>query len=103
MSSNLFLSIYRRLQQETNESPVEKHNEQSYLWLLIIDLLIFIGLTVYAYNSSKNMEESNANPEELRYKFMKSLIYANGGNYIIILSSCCFSSLNYSFRKYFRK
>ena len=57
---------------------MEKTTEDGYLWLLIIDLLIFIGLTIYAYTSSKKMEETNTSPDELRYKFMKSLIYANG-------------------------
>jgi cbb3-type cytochrome oxidase subunit 3 len=83
MSSTAFLSIFRNLQEDEIQYPVELHDEGSFLWLLIIDLLIFIGLTFYAYTSSKKMEESNANPDELRYKFMKSLIYANGGKSII--------------------
>jgi hypothetical protein len=78
MSSNTFLSILRNLQDKSISNESETHGEGSYLWLLIIDLIIFIGLTVYAYTSSQKMEETNANPDELRYKFMKSLIYANG-------------------------
>lgn len=58
-----------------------KDIHKDYLWLLILDLLIFIGLTATAYISSKKMEGTMVNPDDFRQKFIKGLIYANGSKY----------------------
>jgi hypothetical protein len=82
--SNLFISAFRQLQGSPDKTEVvvsnlEPHPENFLLWLLILDLLVFVGLSVYSYISSKRMEKEGTSPEDFRYKFMKSLIYANGG------------------------
>jgi hypothetical protein len=78
-----FLSELRILQASTNNpdviSNLEPKPEDYLLWLLIFDLLVFAGLSVYAYISSKRMEKEGTSTEDFRYKFMKSLIVANGG------------------------
>jgi hypothetical protein len=63
----------------------DKDIHQDYLWLLILDLLIFIGLTFTSYSSSKKMMATNTNPDDFRPKFIKGLIYANGSTYIILI------------------
>jgi hypothetical protein len=89
MESNYFLVKLRNLQggniqDYQNTAPIEPISEEKYLWLLIIDLLVFVGLSVYAYISSKRMEEERTNHEDFRYKFVKSLIVANGGKFVLI-------------------
>lgn len=55
------------------------HND--YLWLLILDLLIFIGLTIYAYMSWKKLEGTAVSADDFRPRFIRALIWANGGIY----------------------
>lgn len=64
---------------ENPEAVDYVHDE--HLWLLILDLLVFIGLTFTAYTSSKKMESATMNPDDFRPKFIKGLIYANGSNF----------------------
>jgi hypothetical protein len=63
----------------------ETHKHTEYLWLLIFDLLIFMGLTFISYTSSQKLaarSNVNSNPqaEDFKPKFIKGLLYANGGN-----------------------
>ena len=61
----------------------ERHTE--YLWLLIIDLLIFLGLSFISYSSIKKIAAKNNNSgnntqsEDFKPKFINGLLYANGG------------------------
>lgn len=68
-------------QDSYEEEFAGKDQHEEYLWLLILDLLIFVGLTTTAYVSSKKMEGSTDNPDDFRPKFIKGLIYANGSKY----------------------
>ena len=85
--TNKLLSTIRFLQDtlKTDNINIEDHNitepkrEEKFLWLLIIDLLVFAGLSVNSYLSTRRMEKDGINVEDFRYKFMKSLIYANAG------------------------
>jgi hypothetical protein len=65
----------------TNNKTEETHGD--FLWLLILDLLIFIGLTVLSYQASLKIEENTQNSEDPnslnKLKFIKGLSYANGG------------------------
>lgn len=67
----------------------DKERHSSYLWLIVIDLLIFIGLTVILYSSSKKLIPKNGTAnsiaDDFKPKFVKGLIYANGSNYIKII------------------
>lgn len=63
---------------------VNKHTD--YLWLLIFDLLIFLALTFISYTSVQKLaSRNNANTqnasEEFKVKFIKGLLYANGGKF----------------------
>lgn len=67
----------------TNDSIIpeeleDKDIHEGYLWLLILDLLIFIGLTFTSYSSSKKLNLMN--PDDFKTKFIRGLIYANGSN-----------------------
>ena len=69
----------------------DTHKHTEYLWLLIFDLLIFLGLTFISYSSSQklaarsNVNASNAS-EDFKPKFIKGLLYANGGiTYYLLL------------------
>ena len=60
------------------------HKHTEYLWLLIFDLLIFMALTFISYSSSQKLAartvvNTNAQAEDFKPKFIKGLIYANGG------------------------
>jgi hypothetical protein len=85
MASEFLISTLRQLQganelgEKDIEMTLEPKPENFLLWLLILDLLVFVGLSAYAYISSKRMEKEGTSAEDFRYKFMKSLIYANGG------------------------
>ena len=58
---------------------VSKENEnEGYLYLLVIDLLVFCSLTYTTYTSSKKLEREITNPEDFRLNFIKWLVLANG-------------------------
>ena len=58
---------------------VSKENEnEGYLYLLVIDLLVFCSLTYTTYTSSKKLEREIQNPEDFRLNFIKWLVLANG-------------------------
>ncbi len=65
----------------TNPSE-EAHGD--FLWILILNLLIFIGLTVVSYQASLKIAEATAATEDPntlnKLKFIKGLTYANGSN-----------------------
>ncbi len=67
----------------TDNSPEELNGD--FLWILILDLLIFIGLTVVSYQASLKIAEATEateDPNSLnKLKFIKGLTYANGSNY----------------------
>ena len=61
---------------------------EDYLFLLIFDLIIFIGLTVTSYMSSQKLAsrptpQGTSTAEDFKPKFIKGLIYANGSKYIL--------------------
>ena len=60
----------------------DKERHSDYLWLLVIDLLIFIGLTSILYSSSKKLlpkgGTASSIADDFKPKFVKGLIYANG-------------------------
>ena len=62
--------------------PIPGEESSSFLWLLIIDLLIFIGLSFRAYQSALKIEENIQDTEDPnvmnKLKFMKGLTYSNG-------------------------
>ena len=58
---------------------VSKENEnEGYLYLLVIDLLVFCSLTYSTYTSSKKLERESLNHEDFRINFIKWLVLANG-------------------------
>jgi hypothetical protein len=61
------------------EEFASKERHEEYLWLLIVDLLIFIGLTATTYLSSKKLAQAATNPDDFRPKFIRGLVWANGG------------------------
>jgi hypothetical protein len=77
---------------ETYETDLtlEKDNRHpEFLWLLIIDLLIFVALTLTSYSSSKKLSsrnklQSTTAAEDFKPKFIKGLVYANGGRLLYI-------------------
>lgn len=66
-----------------------KHNE--HLWLLIVDLLIFLALTFTSYTSFKKLASRvNAQPatsaaEDFKPKFIKGLLYANASKKVLFM------------------
>jgi hypothetical protein len=69
----------------------DTHKHTEYLWLLIFDLLIFMALTFISYTSSQKLAarsniNNNTQAEDFKPKFIKGLLYANGGklNYFIV-------------------
>jgi hypothetical protein len=73
---------------ENTDNPVLVMGYQSldYIWLLIFDLLIFIFLSIKAYQGAKKIVENIKDTEDPNYanklKFMKGLVYANGSKNI---------------------
>jgi len=63
------------------ENPIQE-NHGDFLWLLVLDLLIFIGLTIVSYQASLKIAENTQtleDPNSLnKLKFIKGLTYANG-------------------------
>ena len=94
---NLNSDLY--LTSENPESIESVHNE--HLWLLILDLLVFVGLTFTAYSSSKKMEATTMNPDDFRPKFIKGLIYANGSKFIKVIFFIS-KSFVFGYNNYFR-
>lgn len=76
----------------------KKERHEEYLWLLVVDLLIFIGLTVSTYLSSKKLAATTSNPDDFRPKFIKGLIWANGSKGYINHSTCIIFGLHYNCR-----
>lgn len=62
-----------------NESPYisEENENEGYLYLLFIDLLIFSSLTYLTYKKSQNIEKISDNPDNFNLQFMKWLVIAN--------------------------
>jgi hypothetical protein len=82
----------------------DKERHSSYLWLIVIDLLIFIGLTVILYSSSKKLIQKNGTAnsiaDDFKPKFVKGLIYANGSKTSLFnFSQSNFSHIYNSFGK----
>ena len=67
--------------------PEEVHGD--FLWILILNLLIFIGLTIVSYQASLKIAEATQTTEDPnslnKLKFIKGLAYANGSKIIVIL------------------
>ena len=65
--------------------PTPDGQTSSLLWLLIIDLLIFIFLSFRAYQGALKIEENLKDTEDPNYtnklKFMKGLTYSNGSKF----------------------
>ena len=58
---------------------ISKENQnEGYLYLLVLDLLIFCSLTYTTYSSSKKLETENLSPDNFRVNFIKWLVLANG-------------------------
>lgn len=76
----------------------DQFQHEEYLWLLIFDLLIFIGLALVSYSSSKKLKEraghtpGASTAEDFKPKFIKGLIYANGSKQIKFNKSYLFYS-----------
>lgn len=72
--------------QKNNNDIIETHGD--FLWLLILDLLIFVTLTFISYQASKKISESTQISEDQnglnKLKFIKGLTYANGSKNIKI-------------------
>lgn len=60
------------------DTGVTDASSYKYGWLLIIDLLIFVGLTFVTYTSSQKIKADENNPDDFRPKFIKGLVVANG-------------------------
>ena len=68
--------------QETNTTKIEeiikRENQSKYIWLLLLDLLIFLSLTLTSYASSKKLKLIiKKDTTDFRYKFIKGLFAAN--------------------------
>jgi len=82
----------------------DKHPEN--IGLLVIDLIIFIVLTVVAYMSSKKLtqvkvdydNEQNQNAAQFKSNFTKGLMIANSGIYNLTQSKSCFFAYYNRFR-----
>ena len=86
---------------DTSPYTSEENENEGYLYLLIIDLLIFSSLTYTTYNSSKKVEieemkiaktEKEDNSQQFRSYLMKWLVIANALRtlsliFIIIISN----------------
>ena len=62
--------------QETNTTKIEeiikRENQSKYIWLLLLDLLIFLSLTLTSYASSKKLKLIiKKDTTDFRYKFIK--------------------------------
>lgn len=68
------------------ENPIQE-NHGDFLWLLVLDLLIFIGLTIVSYQASLKIAENTQTLEDPnalnKLKFIKGLTYANGSKQLI--------------------
>jgi hypothetical protein len=84
---------------DLTHNMTHKETHSDYLWLLVIDLLIFIGLTATCYSSSQKLiqkqNSSNSIAEDFKPKFLKGLIYANGGKIKYKISPRCFIDIHY--------
>lgn len=68
------------------DSTMSEEVHSDFLWILIVNLLIFIGLTVVSYQASLKIAEATQTTEDPnslnKLKFIKGLTYANGSNLI---------------------
>ena len=79
----------------TTSPQPEQIPQNKYMWLLILDLIIFISLTVTTYNSSKKLKESELyNPEDFRVKFLQWLVVANGVRSVSLIFILAFGNPN---------
>jgi len=67
----------------------KEHRHSEFLSLLIIDLIIFMGLTFTSYSSSQKLSsrskaQTATASEDFKPKFIKGLVYANGSTIFII-------------------
>lgn len=71
---------------QIKEKVDDSYND--YLWLLILDLLVFVVLTFISYQASLKIAENTEaieDPNGLnKLKFIKGLTYANGSKNIFI-------------------
>ena len=75
--------------------PLEQSPQNKYIWLLILDLIVFISLTVTTYNSSKKLKESEQfNPDDFRAKFLQWLVVANGVRSVSLIFILAFGNPN---------
>ena len=79
----------------STSSLPESTPQNKYTWLLILDLIIFISLTVTTYNSSKKLKESEQfNPDDFRAKFLQWLVVANGVRSVSLIFILAFGNPN---------
>ena len=84
-------------QTSSNATPpsFEQSSQNKYIWLLIVDLIVFISLTVTTYNSSKKLKESEQfNPDDFRAKFLQWLVVANGVRSVSLIFILAFGNPN---------
>ena len=78
----------------TTDTSEETSSSDKYLWFLILDLLIFMGLTYQTYSSSKKLNTEQENPEDFRPKFIKWLVLANGVRTLSLIFIIAFGNPN---------
>ena len=79
----------------TTSRPLEQNPQNKYIWLLILDLIVFISLTVTTYYSSKKLKESEQfNPDDFRAKFLQWLVVANGVRSVSLVFILAFGNPN---------
>ncbi len=68
---------------------LEDNRHPDNLWLLIIDLLIFVALAFTSHTSYKKLtanknrvQQSSSASDDFKPKFIKGLLFANGGIYL---------------------
>ena len=65
------------LDNETSPYISEENDNEGYLYLLFLDLIIFSSLTYQTYNMSQNIEKNNIAKDKSNLFFMKWLVIAN--------------------------
>ena len=77
---------------ETSPYVSEENENEGYLYLLVLDLLIFSSLTYTTYNKSKSVELNSDGTDQFNVYFFKWLVIANALRalsliFIIIISN----------------